>query len=116
MEVKICGVPYAVTREADKFRVDHDDKGYSLWGQISYEKHSIKFLQSCPQQELRSFVHEALHGIIEHGAIRELMNDSGGHLENPINQLANGIAEALESMGFSLPVEGGKSTKSKRGS
>ena len=113
MEVKICGVPYTVTREVDKFRVDHDDKGYSLWGQISYEKHSIKFLKSCPEQELRTFVHEMIHGIIENGAIRELMNDSGGHLENPINQLANGIAEALESLGFSLPIDN-KRTHTKR--
>lgn len=103
MEVKICGVPYLVNREEDKFRVDHDGNGNSLWGQISYSKHSIKFLQSSPEQELRTVLHEILHGIVENGAVRELMNDCGGHLETPINQLANGLAEALESMGFALP-------------
>lgn len=32
------------------------------------------------------------------------MSDSKSHLENPINQLSNGLAEALESIGFELPI------------
>ena len=103
IEVKICGVPYLVSREKDKFRVDHDGNGTRLWGQINYSGHSIRFLQSSPEQELRSVVHEILHGIVENGMIRELMNASGEHLEAPINQLANGLAEVLESIGFTLP-------------
>ncbi|MEN9491842.1 MAG: hypothetical protein RJA63_2291 [Pseudomonadota bacterium] len=101
--VKICGVPYTMTREEDRLRVDHDASGMKLWGQISYEKHSIKYLASSPEQEMRTVLHEILHGIIENGAIRELMNEHGDHLETPINQLANGLAEALESMGILLP-------------
>ena len=101
--VKICGVPYTMTREDDRLRVDHDGNGLKLWGQISYEKHSIKYLASSPEQEMRTVLHEILHGIIENGAIRELMDEHGGHLETPINQLANGLAEALESVGTLLP-------------
>lgn len=76
-----------------------------LWGQICYEKHSIKYLASSPEQEMRTVLHEILHGIIANGAIRELMEENGSHLETPINQLANGLAEALESMGILLPPQ-----------
>lgn len=102
--VKICGVPYTITREADKFRVDHNDDGASLWGQISYSRHSIRLLASSPEQEVRTLLHEILHGIVENGGVRELMGGNGEHLENPINQLANGLAEALESLGVELRV------------
>lgn len=110
--VKICGVPYTITREADKFRVDHSDDGASLWGQISYSRHSIRVLASSPEQEMRTTLHEILHGIVENGGVRELMNDSGKHLEDPINQLANGLAEALESLGFTLNLGANDEPKS----
>lgn len=107
--VKICGVPYTLTREHDRLRVDHDGNGLRLWGQISYEMHSIKYLASSPEQEMRTILHEILHGIIENGSVRELMDEHGGHLEMPINQIANGLAEALESMGILLsPTQTGE--------
>ena len=109
--VKICGVPYAITREVDKFRVDHNDDGSSLWGQISYSRHSIRVLASLPEQELRTTLHEILHGIIENGGVRELMDSAGKHMEDPINQLANGLAEALESLGFVLNIRGPDESK-----
>lgn len=101
--VKICGVPYSISREDDRLRVCHDGSGASLWGQISYQRQSIRFLASSPEQEMRTLLHEILHGIIEHGSIRELMTHGGEHLEHPINQIANGLAEALESIGIVLP-------------
>lgn len=100
--IKICGVPYKLTREEDPLRVDHDGNGSKLWGQISYREHSIRYLASCPEQEMRTVLHEVLHGIVENGSIRELRNESGEHLEAPIDQLANGLAEALESLGISI--------------
>lgn len=103
-KVKICGVPYTIARGADKYGVDHDDNGDELWGQISYSRHSIRFLGSSPEQEMRTILHEILHGVIEGNDIRELKSPRGGHFEAPINQLANGLAEALESLGFKLPV------------
>ena len=106
--VKICGVPYTITRETDKFRVDHSDDGASVWGEISYPKHSIRILASSPEQELRTTLHEILHGIIENGGVRELIDNKGTHMENPIDQLANGLAEALESLGFELNLAGRK--------
>lgn len=105
MKIKICGVPYTVRVEEDKFKVDHDGEGASLWGQISYEKHSINIRKGLPERELRTLLHEVLHGIIEDGEIRELMDSDRKHLEVPINQLANGLAEALESVGFKFPFE-----------
>lgn len=105
MKVKICGIPYSITKETDKFKIDYTGNGTSLWGQISYEKHSIKILESCPEREMRTLLHEILHGVIEEGSIRELQDNQGAHLENPIDQLANGLAEALESLGFVLPNE-----------
>lgn len=102
LTVKICGVPYMITRESDKFHVDHEGNGSKLWGQISYEKHSIRILASSPEQEMRTLLHEIIHGIIENGAIRELMDDHRNHLEAPIDQLANGLAESLESIGVSI--------------
>lgn len=103
-KVKICGVPYTIARAANKWGVDHDDDGSELWGQISYDRHSIRFLASSPERELRTILHEILHGVIEGNDIRELKAENGGHFEAPINQLAGGLAEALESLGFKLPV------------
>lgn len=99
--VKICGVPYTATRVVDgKYRIDHDGNGDNLWGQISYSRHSIRIMASSPEQELRTLLHEVLHGIVENGGVRELIDGDGRHMEAPINQLANGLAEALESLGI----------------
>ena len=103
-KVKICGVPYIIARVTNKWAVDHDGQPEGLWGQISYAKHSIRFLASSPEQELRTVLHELLHGIIEGNDIRELKAENGSHFEAPINQLAGGLAEALESLGFKLPA------------
>lgn len=102
LKVKICGVPYSLRRETEALFVDHSGEGAQLWGQISYSKHSIRCLASSPEQELRTILHEILHGIVEQGAVRELMSEKGVHYEHPINQLANGLAEALESLGITV--------------
>jgi len=47
-------------------------------------------------------MHECLHGIVEHYKVRELVGEGGGHLEAPIDQLATGICEVLESLGITL--------------
>ena len=102
MIVKIFGVPYTINRVHDPLCVDHDGEEQRLWGQISYGKHSINYLASSKEQDLRTVLHEILHGIVYHGSIRELIDANGEHLEMPINQLAHGLAGVLESAGIQL--------------
>ena len=102
--VKIGGVPYTVTFVEDWRRVDHSEEetGF-LRGQISYKKNSIRIDgDQTPEGQSRTLMHELIHGVVEHYKIRELMGDEGGHLENPIDQLAVGVCEVLESLGIFL--------------
>ena len=62
-------------------------------------KTSIRVLKGFPERELRSTIHEILHGIIHEYRVRELIDDKGEHIEAPIDQLALGLAEVLESIG-----------------
>lgn len=105
MFVKICGLPYRLNRVVDPLHVDHDRDGASLWGQISYSRQSINFLASTPERELRTVLHEVIHGLIQEGAITALMDANGRHDEATIDQLANGLAGVLESLGMRLPQE-----------
>jgi hypothetical protein len=99
-EIKIGGIPYKIKTVKGELDVCHDGSGQKLWGQISYLQHSIRVLKTSPERELRLVLHEVLHGIINEYNIRELMNDEGEHKESPIDQLALGIAEVLESIGI----------------
>ncbi len=105
MRVKIGGVYYTITKKESAHEIDHNGNGISLWGQIDYEKHSIRYRASCQERELRVILHEILHGLVEHGSIRELKGEHGEHLEIPIDQLANGLAEVLESIDYPLNKE-----------
>jgi len=98
-KIKIGGIPYEIETVETELDVCHDKSGEKLWGQICYLKHSIRVLKTCPERELRLALHEILHGIINEFNIRELIGDDGHHLESPIDQLALGIAEVLESIG-----------------
>lgn len=95
-KIKIGGMPF----EIEMVEVCHNSSGQKLWGQISYTKGSIRILKSCPERELRTILHEILHGIINEYRVRELMDDKGEHLEYPIDQLVLGLAEVLESIGI----------------
>lgn len=102
MIVKIVGVPYTLSLAEDARAVCHDRSGQDLYGQIDYVRRSIRLWNSgCPEQTL---LHELLHGVIEHMKVRELMDADGRHLEIPIDQLAAGLAMALESVGVKLPM------------
>lgn len=96
--IMIGGMPFDIETIDGEFEVCHNRTGEKLWGQISYSKHSIRILKSNPERELRSTLHEILHGIINEYRVRELMDDKGEHLEHPIDQLALGLAEVLESL------------------
>ena len=99
-KIQIGGIPFEIETVDTYLQVCHDGSGQKLWGQISYSKHSIRVLKACPERELRSTIHEVLHGIINEYRVRELIDDKGEHMESPIDQLALGLAEVLESIGI----------------
>jgi len=99
-KIQIAGIPFEIERVETELEVCHTGSGQKLWGQISYSKQSIRVLKSCPEREFRSTLHEVLHWIINEYRVRELMDDKGDHLESPIDQLALGLAEVLESIGI----------------
>ena len=99
-KIQIGGMPFEIEKVETELEVCHDGSGQKLWGQISYSKHSIRILKACPERELRSTIHEVLHGIVNEYRVRELMDDKGEHMESPIDQLALGLAEVLESIGI----------------
>jgi len=100
IKIRIGGMPFEIKTVETELEVCHTGSGQKLWGQISYTQHSIRVLKACPERELRSTIHEILHGIINEYQVRELMDDKGEHLESPIDQLALGLAEVLESIGI----------------
>lgn len=99
-KIKIGGLPFEIETVDSELAVCHDASGKKLWGQISYDKLSIRVLKACPARELRVTLHEILHGIVNEYRVRELMDDKGEHIEEPIDQLALGLAEVLESIGI----------------
>ena len=109
-KIQIGGLPFWVETVETRFEVCHDGSGANLWGQINYQKLSIRVLKSCPERELRTTLHEILHGIVNEYRVRELMDDKGEHREDAIDQLALGLAEVLESIGITelKPNAGGK--------
>lgn len=107
MKIKIWGIPYTITRVSSHKLVDHGGDNTSLWGQISYVDHSIRIASAPKERELRSLLHEILHGLVQDGGLSTLKKKNGGHHEEMIDQLALGLAEVLESLGFSLPDETG---------
>lgn len=99
-KIKIGGLPFVIEKVARHTDVCHDGSGQRLWGQISYSIQSIRIVKACPEREMRTTMHEILHGIINEYKIRELIDEKGNHLEGPIDQLALGLSEVLESIGI----------------
>lgn len=99
-KILIGGLPFTVETVQTGLEVCHYGSGKNLWGQICYEKQSIHVLKTCPERELRTTIHEILHGIVNEYRIRELIDEKGGHHEEAIDQLALGMAEVLESIGI----------------
>lgn len=101
--VNICGIPHSITVVPDGRMVPHNnDHGGDNWGQIHFGEHSIRLAASNPERMLRSLLHEIIHGIVNELGVRELRGSDGDDLEEPIDQLAFGLAGALESMGFDV--------------
>lgn len=99
-KIQIGGLPFEIETVETELEVCHDGSGKKLWGQISYTKLSIRVLKACRERELRTTIHEVLHGIVNEYRVREMMDDKGEHREEAIDQLALGLAEVLESIGI----------------
>jgi hypothetical protein len=100
-KIKIGCTTYTITKVNDKNEISHDDNNETtsdLLGEISYSKQSIKILKTSPERELRSTLHEILHGIVMEYNVRELIDDNDEHDELVIHQLSLGLAEVLESV------------------
>lgn len=100
--VKIAGIPYKVTMCKTWKDVSHDDLAGKNHAEICYLTHSIRVrTDTAPEMISRAFMHEVIHGVVAGYHIRELEDEeSGGHCENAVDQLAVGICEALESIGI----------------
>ena len=97
--LKIGGVPYQCAR-VGAGEVDPEDP--KKWGEFDGAKHSIRYVgDNSPERVLRTFLHEVCHAIAYEYSIREL---TGKSEENPIDQLAHGLAEVLEGLGVELPI------------
>jgi hypothetical protein len=100
-KIKIGYATYSIEKVDDKNKISHDDNNETtsdLLGEISYSKQSIKILKTSPERELRSTLHEILHGIVMEYNVRELIDDNDDHDELVIHQLSLGLAEVLESV------------------
>lgn len=106
LKVKFGGVPFKIVHTPSWKDVPHDARAMrSVWGETSFAECSIRIDGSAmPEQQRRTLMHEILHGVAEAMQVRELMDAEGTHLEIPIDQLATGLCEALESLGLYLPV------------
>ena len=101
-KIKIGCITYNIEKVDDESKISHDNNNeentLNLFGEISHSKQSIRILKASPERELRSLLHEILHGIIMEYAVRELIDDNDDHHEFAINQLSLGLAEILESV------------------
>lgn len=102
--VKIAGVPYKVVVTGTWKDVSHDDMADLNHAEICYLTHSIRVRGDAPKELVsRAFLHEVVHGVVAGLHIRELEDEeTGGHNEIAVDQLAVGITEALESLGIDI--------------
>lgn len=96
--VKIGGITYRVTQKAVVVPESR------VIGHILYQERRIELQDTSPDVFLITLLHEILHGIVFGYAVRELRDENGNHLEDPINQLAAGLAEALGGL-IKIPRE-----------
>lgn len=102
--VRVGGIPYSVSLISDCRTVSHEPGSSSMpWGEFSQRRQSIRIDgMACDERIARSLLHEIIHAIVAEYNVRELTNETGEDLETPIDQLATGLGEALESLGINL--------------
>jgi hypothetical protein len=100
-KIKIGYATYNIEKVNDKNEISHDDNNKAtsdLLSEISYSKQSIRILKTSPERELRTILHNILHGIVMEYNVRELIDDNDEHDELVIHQLSLGLAEVLENV------------------
>lgn len=102
----IGGIPWTITfteswRDVTIGMDDHSRHD----GLTIFHDHAIRVAgDQHTSAQRRTLMHEIIHAVVESYKIRELIeNDT--HSEIPIDQLATGICEAIESIGIFLPVK-----------
>lgn len=99
--VQIGGIQYTVHLVPELRDVNTEDRDLLL-GQFKQLTAEIRVFHGGSAELARqTFLHEALHGVVEAYGIREL-NVDGCHLETPINQLSLGLSEILNSLGIDI--------------
>lgn len=104
MTATIGGIPWTITFTPTwrDVTAGTDESGRHC-GLTVFHDHSIRIAGDLPQAaQRRTLLHEIIHAVVECYQIRELI-ESDGHAEIPIDQLATGICEAMESIGIYLP-------------
>jgi len=98
--VSIYGIPFTIQVKSTVHEVGHDiDEEMPLMGEICFMSHSINIIDSNKPRMLRVLLHEIIHGIVEEGHIARMFGKDGRHDEDAVDQLAVGLAIALESLG-----------------
>ncbi len=102
--INVAGIPYKVEWMPWK-EVAHDGLAAHLFGEIDYVKHSIHVASDMPKEKQQmTFLHEALHAIINEYNIRELQEGEEHH-EMAINQLSLGLLSVLKSLKLEIPYD-----------
>lgn len=102
----IGGVPWKIvfTPTWRDVNLGTDEQGRND-GLTVFPEYSIRVAGDLPPAaQRRTLMHEILHAVVESYKIRELI-EQDGHAEVPIDQLATGLCEALESIGIVLPCK-----------
>ena len=86
MKVNICGLPYEVVEEEDKFNID------CHMGMITYKDLTIRINKDMhPEAKAETVCHEMVHGILVHLGYNDLSND-----EQLVQALGNAIYQGFE--------------------
>ena len=104
--VKVCGIPYTIEFGEDCRTISSPHAGPRfVRGQMAPLEFKISIWKGMPPESVaRTFYHELLHAIVMEGhiAVPEKLEEA------IVDQLANGIAEALESLGIRVEKAIGK--------
>jgi hypothetical protein len=99
MQIKVCGLPFDVSFVEGGHAVSHTSVRGHLYGEVSYDKESIRIDNTKSLEMMnQTFWHEVVHVIVERLQIRELMDHENIHYETPIDQIALGIFNVLNSL------------------
>lgn len=92
-KVNILGKTYTITLVEDETRVAHDGSRTPMWGEIIYEKRSIRLYNNENKEDLyESYIHEVTHGCIEEAQLNRFLSP---HVEDITSILSQVIIDTL---------------------